>query len=120
MPGRLTLGFRIVGQQSPLYSCVCVGEFWGSFWRDKGVPLCRVGGSLQQTVKTESVVRLQGKYTEPSSSMKQRFWTLEPEAVCLITALIIVFLAHLSVSRGGLHRHINLQTPYDTTCASGV
>jgi hypothetical protein len=69
-------------------------------------------------LKIESVVRLLGKYTEASSSMKHSFWAFEPEAVCLITALVIVFLAHLTASRGGLHRHTNLQTPHETGCAS--
>jgi hypothetical protein len=66
-------------------------------------------------MKRESEVKPLDKHTEPNSSIKQRFWALEPEAACLITALIIAFRVHLAVSRDGLHRHINLQIPYKTT-----
>jgi hypothetical protein len=67
------------------------------------------------TIKRESQVKPLDKYTEPNSSMKQRFWALEPEAACLISAPIIAFRVHLTVSRDGLRRHINLQIPYKTT-----
>jgi hypothetical protein len=71
-------------------------------------------------IKGEREVKPLDKYTEPNSSMKQRFWVLEPEAACLISAPVIAFRVHLAVSRAGLHWHINLQIPYKITDGSEI